>query len=170
MGSDEEGELLLGSYGQDHRAEKDRRKERKDLETLSDNHNTFVYRKQKEHHRWLVPNIRVRVVSKKLKGGCYYRHKGVVLDVIRGSGGDEATIQMDCGSLIARIAECYLETALPKAGRNVVILAGSHVGEKGRLLERDSDKCRGVIQLFEDMDVVTPSLDDIAEWCGPIEE
>jgi hypothetical protein len=82
----------------------------------------------------------------------------------------EATIQMSNGDILERVPERYLETALPKAGGNVIVLTGSHKYEKGKLLERNSDKGRGVVQLYEDMNVVTLSLDDIAEYCAPLDD
>jgi hypothetical protein len=38
------------------------------------------------------------------------------------------------------------------------------------LLERNSDSGQGVVQVFEDMNVVKLSLDDMAEWCGPLDD
>ena len=84
--------------------------------------------------------------------------------------GTHAVVHMDDGELIERIPERYLETALPKVGGNVIILTGPNQFAKGKLVERNSNKGRGVIQLFEDMNIVTLSLDDIAEWCGPLDD
>jgi G patch domain/KOW motif-containing protein len=121
-----------------------------------------------DHHCWLIPNIRVRVVTKKIAKGRQFREKGIVLDVLR--QGREATIQMSNGDILERIPERYLETALPKAGGNVIVLTGTHKYDKGKLLERNSDKGRGVVQLYEDMNVVTLSLDNIAEYCAPLDD
>ena len=124
--------------------------------------------------RWLTPNIRVRVITKKLAKGRQYKEKGIVLDVL--PGGSHATVQMADGEVLDRVPDRYLETALPRVGGNVIVLAAAegedrqHQYAKGRLLERNSDKGRGVVQLFEDMNVLTLSLDDIAEWCGPLDE
>jgi G patch domain and KOW motifs-containing protein len=116
---------------------------------------------------WLVPHIRVRVITRKL-GSIHYKEKGVVLDVT--SGGKEATLQMTKGQIVDRVPERYLETALPKSGGRVVILSKDFFLKKGTLLERDSDLGRGVVQLFEDMNVITKSLDDMAEWVGPLDD
>ena len=40
--------------------------------------------------------------------------------------------------------------------------------KKGRLLERSSTKC--LIQLEEDLEVVNVSLDNVAEWCGDLND
>ena len=117
---------------------------------------------------WVVANIRVRVVSERY-GRQHFQRKGVVLDVTPKG----ATVQMDdAGALLDRVPERHLETALPKAGGRAIVLArGSpHYLAKGTLLERNSAKGRGVIQIQEDMAVETLSLDDLAEWCGPLDD
>jgi hypothetical protein len=122
----------------------------------------------KSIEHWLTTNIRVRVVTKKIAKGRQFKEKGIVLDVLK--RGAEATIQMANGEILERVPERYLETALPKIGGNAIILTGPNKSEKGKLLERHSDKGRGVLQLFEDMNVVTLSLDDIAEFCGALDD
>lgn len=125
-------------------------------------------RPKQETEYWLTPNIRVRVVSKKIAKGRQFKEKGVVLDVLK--RGAEATIQMNNGEILERVPERYLETALPKVGGNAIILTGANKFEKGKLLERNSSRRQGVIQLFEDMNVKTLSLDDIAEYCGVLDD
>ncbi len=120
------------------------------------------------HERWLTPNIRVRVVSKKVAKGKQYKQKGIVMDVL--DQGAYGIVHMENGELIDRVPERYLETALPKVGGNTIILTGKNQYAKGKLLERNSSKGRGVVQLFEDMNVVTVSLDDMAEWCGALDD
>mmetsp|Transcript_119430 Transcript_119430/g.244275 ORF Transcript_119430/g.244275 Transcript_119430/m.244275 type:complete len:389 (-) Transcript_119430:150-1316(-) len=114
---------------------------------------------------WLIPNIRVRVVSSKY-GETAYKEKGVVVDVTRKG---VATLKMGDGQVI-NVAERHLETALPKVGGRSIILSGDKRLLKGELLDRDSKKNRGVVQVFEDMSIVTTSLDDMAEWCGPLDD
>ena len=75
---------------------------------------------------------------------------------------------MDNGQVIDKVPERYLETALPKAGGNVIVLEGSHHWKKGKLLERSSET--GVIQFAEDLEVATVSLDSIAEYCIDCDE
>lgn len=119
-----------------------------------------------EERGWLIPNIRVRVITKRL-GSCHYKEKGVVIDVTPGGA---ATLQMSNGHLLDRVPERYLETALPKIGGNAVVLTGKHKFAKGKLLERDSKSGKGVIQVFDDMSVVSLSLDDMAEWVGHLDD
>ena len=119
-----------------------------------------------EERGWLIPNIRVRVITKRL-GSNQYKEKGVVIDVTH-SG--VATLQMSNGQLLDRVPERYLETALPKIGGNAVVLAGKGKFAKGKLLERDSKAGKGVIQVFDDMSVLRLSLDDMAEWVGHLDD
>jgi G patch domain/KOW motif-containing protein len=77
---------------------------------------------------------------------------------------------MSDGQLLDHVPERYLETALPKVGGSAIVLTGEHRLSKGRLLERSSDCGTGVIQVFDDMNVLKLSLDDIAEWCGLLDD
>ena len=64
----------------------------------------------------------------------------------------------------------YLETALPPIGGPVLLLRGVHRLKRGKLLESDTRKEEGVVQLSEDLHVVRVSLDDVAEYRGRAEE
>ena len=126
-----------------------------------------------EQPLWMIPNIRVRVVTEKL-GKRYFRQKGVIVDVTQRHG---ATLRMDMvdgssgnSTVLEHVPERYLETALPKSGGQAVVLAGPNKWAKGRLLERNSKTSQGSIQVFEDMNIITLPLDDIAEWCGPLDD
>lgn len=114
----------------------------------------------------MTPHIRVRVVTRKL-GSRYYKQKGIIVDVTRGPC---ATLQMAEGQVLDRVPERYLETALPKVGGNAIVLIGKSRFAKGKLLERNSGSGKGSIQIFEDMSVLTRSLDDMAEWVGPLDD
>lgn len=119
-------------------------------------------------HHWIIPNIRVRVISKKVAGGQYYKSKGIVVDTTQPGIG---TLQMDLGnSILENVKQKYLETALPKMGGDVMILSGRNKFQRGKLLERNSKMCTGIVQLSESMNLVSIPLDDIAEWCGPLNE
>jgi G patch domain/KOW motif-containing protein len=123
------------------------------------------HRDEPSNPPWVIPNIRVRVITEKL-GRRYYKEKAIVIDVTPKG----ATLEMANGSVLDRVPERYLETALPKQGGKAVVLVGNHRFAKGRLLERDSRRSTGVIQVFEDMNVLTLSMDDMAEWCGPLDD
>ena len=153
------------SRGNDH---DHRHKRRKDDSGRSLKNMSSSYRRKESDdgpNTWLVSNIRVRIVSSKY-GRSVYKEKGVVVDVTRKG---VATLKM-INEQVINVKERDLETALPKSGGNCIILIGKQRLSKGRLLERNSKKNHGVVQLFEDMSVVTTSLDDIAEWCGPLDD
>lgn len=114
---------------------------------------------------WLIPHIRVRVVTSKL-GRHHFQQKGVVVDVTPKG----ATLRMDGGSsssavVLDGIPARYLTTALPKVEGCAVVVQGPHKGAKGVVLQRQSNQA--VLQLDEDHTLLTLSPDDLAEWCGP---
>lgn len=138
-----------------------------------DSQHSSPHNHHQQHLHWLIPHIRVRLISKKIPK--YYLQKGIIQDVMQptqsssSSSGPKAVILMDNGQVLDKVPERYLETALPKAGGHVIILESkdeSHHWKKGRLLEKSSKDGYGIIQLEEDLEVVKVSLDGIAEWCG----
>ena len=110
----------------------------------------------KDH--WLIPNTRVRIISHKVERN-YYKQKALVLDTV-------GTLTME-GHISEKGKDKYLETALPKIGRVVVILAGKQKYQHGHSLSRDTRK--GKNQLLDDHNVLNVSLDNIAEWCGNLD-
>jgi hypothetical protein len=152
----------------DHKRSSDKSHKNRNNEGFEDGKRDEQMKSHKSIEHWLTTNIRVRVVTKKIAKGRQFKEKGIVLDVLK--RGAEATIQMANGEILERVPERYLETALPKIGGNAIILTGPNKSEKGKLLEKHSDKGRGILQLFEDMNVVTLSLDDIAEFCGALDD
>ncbi|GKY98096.1 hypothetical protein MPSEU_000767400 [Mayamaea pseudoterrestris] len=129
------------------------------------------HQQKQQHTSWIIPHIRVRVTTEKL-GRIHYRQKGTVIDVTPKG----ATVRMDAGQqqslILDHVIEKHLETALPKVGGKVVIVAKSHAHylAKGTLMERDARNSCGMIQLHQDLAVLTLSLDDLAEWCGPLDD
>jgi hypothetical protein len=141
---------------------RDRNKHESHHKSSSHKYQSSESQKQ-DHLNWIIPNIRVRLISKKIPA--YYLQKGVVQDVTRSQSSPKAVLLMDNGQVIDKVPERYLETALPKTCGNIIVLEGKHQWKKGRLLERSSDDGYGVIQFTEDLEVVNISLDSIAEWC-----
>ena len=143
--------------------EDDKSKQPTDGDDAKDEH-TII-----KHQPWIIPNIRVRIVTKKL-GSSYFTQKGIILDVTtRRRGNHKATIRMDDGHvMLDHVPERYLETALPKVGGNVIVLVGKNKFVKGKLLERSLNK--GVMQVFDDGSILALNLDDLAEWCRPLDD
>ena len=115
---------------------------------------------------WAIPNIRVRVITERL-GRRYFKEKGIIVDVtVKG-----VTLRLDkSGTVLDRVPEDYLETALPKPGGKVIVLAGRNKYAKGKLLERDSKSSKGVVQIYEELNVLSLSVDDLAEWVGSLDD
>jgi len=84
-----------------------------------------------------MPNIVIRVVSKKVKDGKLYNKKLEVTDIqdeYTFTAMDEHHILYDC----LREKDC--ETVIPKSGNKVKILTKENKGKVGTLLERDKKK------------------------------
>jgi G patch domain and KOW motifs-containing protein len=150
-----------------HSRDSDERRKRRDEGTDGRHEKKKLRNDRIDEQYWMIPNIRVRIVTKKL-GSSYFTQKGVVIDVTH--GGAFATLQMSNGQVLDKVPERYLETALPKSGGNVIVLVGRNKFAKGKLLERDSNLGNGVVQIFDDMNVITLKLDDLAEWCGSLDD
>ena len=114
--------------------------------------------------RWVRESIRVRVVDKRLDRGALYNKKGVVVDV---SGADSFSVRMDeSGRLHEGLTHAHVETALPKRGGTVMLLAGPHKMRRGTLIERRSDAATASVQLGGDLQIVECSFEQVAEWVG----
>lgn len=113
---------------------------------------------------WLARHIRVRVISKDLKGGKLYLKKGEVMDVV---GPYTCDISMD-GSreLVQGVSQDVLETALPRRGGPVLVLSGKHKGVYGNLVEKDSDRETGVVRDSDTHALLNVGLEQIAEFTG----
>lgn len=149
----------------DRKRDRDSDKSRSSRDSTQERLSSKRRRDEPSNPQWVIPHIRVRVITEKL-GRRHYKEKGMVLDVTPKG----ATLEMANGAILDRVPERYLETALPKQGGKAIVLVGDHRFAKGRLLERDSRRSTGVLQVFEDMNVLTLSMDDMAEWCGPLDD
>lgn len=113
---------------------------------------------------WLTSHIRVRVISKSLKGGRLYLKKGEVLDVI---GPTTCDISMDeSREIIQGVSQDMLETAIPRRGGPVLVLSGRHKGAFGSLLERDSDKGIGTVKDADTHERLNVEFEHMAEYIG----
>jgi len=115
-------------------------------------------KKRKSEKTWAIPHIRVRIVSPKSP---HFKSKAVVVDVVL----NRLTLQLDNGTLLDGVAERHVTTALPKTGGAVVHLP---TAQRATLLERT--KTMAVVQYVESQQVQQVLLDDIAEWCGSMED
>ncbi|XP_023928265.2 protein MOS2 [Quercus suber] len=113
---------------------------------------------------WLKSHIRVRIISKDLKGGRLYLKKGEVVDVV---GPRMCDVSMDeSRELIQGVSQDFLETALPRRGGPVLVLYGKHEGVFGNLVSKDLEQETAVVQDGNNHDHVNVRLDQIAEYIG----
>uniref|UniRef100_A0A7S0RN92 G-patch domain-containing protein n=1 Tax=Pyramimonas obovata TaxID=1411642 RepID=A0A7S0RN92_9CHLO len=113
---------------------------------------------------WLVTRINVKIVSKTLEGGRFYLKKGEIVDV---TGRYSCSVLLEqTGKVVHDIAQRHLETALPKSGGRILVVSGKLKGQRGKLIERNSAREEGSIQLNEDFSFHTLPLDSIAEYVG----
>ncbi|VVA92576.1 unnamed protein product [Arabis nemorensis] len=139
-------------------------------ETDRGNHTEIRPSKQNDRGRnrekasWLRSHIKVRIVSKNLKGGRLYLKKGVVTDVV---GPTTCDITMDeTQELVQGIDHKFLETALPRRGGAVLILSGRHKGIYGSLVEKDLEKETGVVCDADSQEMLHIKLEQVAEYMG----
>lgn len=114
---------------------------------------------------WLLPGIRVRIMSKSISGGRLYGEKAVVED-IEDMYECTATLLVDDGRsrrIVEGVAQSQLDTALPKRGGRVMIVRGSLRGNRGRLTDRDSRRSRATVEMDDTLEVLTFDYDDLAE-------
>lgn len=122
---------------------------------------------------WLVPSIRVRIISKTFEKGRYYLKKGYIVDVPMPSHADVVVRDSDDsegGKLIKKMSKRDLETVLPKPGGRILVLRGKHRGERGKLLEKNNREGWAQIQLQESFKIVTKNMDDVAEYVGAMDD
>lgn len=121
-------------------------------------------RSRKEAPLWMLSDIRVRVIDRNMQQGKLYLRKGRVIDVI---GGLQADVLLDASdgrkSMRIEIHQDQVETALCKEGGFVLVVQGAYRGKRGKLVERNKEKNRAVVQLDSDRSMVKCTLDDVAE-------
>ncbi|KAJ6701458.1 G PATCH AND KOW-CONTAINING [Salix koriyanagi] len=114
--------------------------------------------------QWLRSRIRVRIISKDLKGGKLYLKKGEVVDVV---GPSKCDVSMDeSRELVQSVDQDLLEVALPLLGDPVLVLNGKHKGVYGNLVQRDLDREVGVVQDYGSHELLNVKLEQIAEYVG----
>uniref|UniRef100_A0A8C3WC45 G-patch domain and KOW motifs-containing protein n=1 Tax=Catagonus wagneri TaxID=51154 RepID=A0A8C3WC45_9CETA len=114
---------------------------------------------------WLHRDLRVRFVDKQHKGGRYYNTKMTVEDVL---SPDTCVCRTDEGQVLEGLREDMLETLIPKVeGHRVMVVLGPRAGRVGRLLERDRERSRALVQLRRENQVVELHYDAICQYVGP---
>ena len=109
--------------------------------------------------KWLTTGLHLRIVSKKYKEGKYFMKKGVVEDIL---GPNSFIFVTDENEILEDLKEKYMETLIPKKGKSVKILTGSHKGKVGILYDK-VDKKSIKVQLDQDKVIL---LLGRSEVCG----
>jgi G patch domain/KOW motif-containing protein len=112
-------------------------------------------------HTWLCTKIRVKIISKDFQGGKYYCKAGWIVDLL-GNGKCSILID-DSNRLVEGFKESDLESCVPSAGGQIVVLRGEYKGERGKIIEKDSKRDRVQVQLEDSFDIVALKLDDVAQ-------
>lgn len=101
---------------------------------------------------WLRRNILVRIISKKLAGGKYFRRKAVVDHVLD----DKFTAEVEVldsesdkrdGGDILRLDQDDLETVVPKEGKSVRIVNGPGRGKKAMVISLNPEQYKATLQV-----------------------
>ncbi len=111
---------------------------------------------------WLLPNIRVRIISKQFQNGKYHLSKGTILDIPKPNS---CTIQLDNNNTILdSVSESDLETIIPReCPCKVMIVHGNYKGKIGTCLSKDSNKQTCHVQLHHNHQIITLDYDEIAQ-------
>ncbi|XP_053480314.1 G-patch domain and KOW motifs-containing protein isoform X2 [Ictalurus furcatus] len=114
---------------------------------------------------WLQRDLRVRFIDKTFKGGKYYNSKMRIEDVI---ASHVCVCRTDEGRLLDDVKQTMLETIVPKGDADsIMVVLGEHRGQVGRILKRDKEKCRAMVQLerYEEK-IFTLDYDSLCHYVG----
>ncbi|KAG8554704.1 hypothetical protein GDO81_003869 [Engystomops pustulosus] len=126
-------------------------------------------RQKQDEQSWLHRDLRVRFIDKRYKGGKYYNSKMLVEDV---SSPLTCVCRTESGRILEDVKQDMLETVIPKEdGDHVMVVLGKHRGQVGKILHRERQKSRALVQLEgENDDAVTLSYDVICHYTGMRED
>ncbi|KAK7880738.1 hypothetical protein WMY93_032622 [Mugilogobius chulae] len=114
---------------------------------------------------WLQRDLKVRFIDKTFKGGKYYNSKMRIEDVLTPT---ICVCRTEEGRLLDDIKQDMLETIIPKSEHDsIMVVMGEHKGQVGRILQRDKNKCKAMVQLdrYEEK-VFTLDYDIICHYVG----
>lgn len=110
---------------------------------------------------WLVAGVRVRIISKKVGGDKLYLMKGTIVDV---HGAGVASMILDDGQLLSNVKQKHLETVLPAIAGECILLNGQYKGERATLIEKDKASETVLVQLVDDLSIISISMDFVASY------
>ncbi|XP_076597319.1 G-patch domain and KOW motifs-containing protein [Chaetodon auriga] len=114
---------------------------------------------------WLQRDLKVRFIDRAFKGGRYYNSKMRVEDVLTPT---TCVCRTEEGRLLDDVKQDMLETIVPKSENDsIMVVLGEHRGQVGRILQRDKNKCRAMVQLDRHEEkVFTLDYDCICHYVG----
>lgn len=112
--------------------------------------------------KWIVPNIKVRIISRKRLDGKYYNTKAIVNDICDHHSFSVVTSD---GLVFSEFKEKDLETVIPRLDDDVLILKGEYKSEVAKLLSRDRKNDKVMVQPYTDMTLICLSQDDVTALC-----
>ncbi|XP_023693277.1 G-patch domain and KOW motifs-containing protein [Paramormyrops kingsleyae] len=114
---------------------------------------------------WLQRDLRVRFIDKTFKGGKYYNSKMTVEDVLTPR---TCVCRTEEGRLLDGVKQEMLETMVPKSESDcIMVVLGEHRGQVGRILQRDKERCRAMVQLDRHEEkIYTLDYDSICHYVG----
>uniref|UniRef100_A0A672S0C1 G-patch domain and KOW motifs-containing protein n=1 Tax=Sinocyclocheilus grahami TaxID=75366 RepID=A0A672S0C1_SINGR len=155
----------------DDRGKTDRDRERgkdRDRDQKKRKHRESSSRPSPPAPSWLQRDLHVRFIDKAFKGGKYYNSKMRVEDVLTPH---TCVCRTEEGRLLDDIRQKMLETIVPKNDSDyIMVVLGEHRGQVGRILKREREKCRAMVQLdrYEEQ-VFTLDYDAICHYVGATE-
>ncbi|XP_071021724.1 G-patch domain and KOW motifs-containing protein-like [Oncorhynchus clarkii lewisi] len=114
---------------------------------------------------WLQRDLKVRFVDKAFKGGRYYNSKMRIEDVLTPN---ICVCRTEEGRFLDDVKQTMLETIVPKSDLDdIMVVLGEHRGQVGRILQRDRDRSRAMVQLdrYEEK-VFSLDYDSICHYVG----
>jgi DNA/RNA-binding protein KIN17 len=105
---------------------------------------------------WLRVGIVVKVISAALKGGPYYKKKGVVTEICEQYS---AVIRLGESGAVLQLDQDDLETVLPKPGGTIVFVRGTERGKRGTVVGIDEESFSLAVRLDG-----TPQIVDRVEY------
>jgi len=125
--------------------------------------------KKRKTKTWVRPQLRVRCIDSKLKGGRYYNVKMVVVDV---TSPEFCDCRTDEGKLVEDVRTDRVESVVPKTEAELVmVVRGEGKGQLGNIVSRNKEKYLAIVQLLMAEEVVSTDYDSICQYVGdsPIE-
>lgn len=92
---------------------------------------------------WLTRGIVVKVITKEL-GSKFYRAKGIVMEVLDRYA---AIVKLNESGTKLKLDQMHLETVIPNVGREVLLVAGPHKGQRATLKSIEVEKFSASLDL-----------------------